>query len=454
MTDWHLATVFEAIADTIGDRPALICGDVTRSWSEFDDRSARLATMLTQQGLGVDSKVGIYLHNSNEYLEAHHGIMKIRGCPINTNYRYEEEELVYLLNNADVEAIFYQSTYASRIDAIRDRLDKVKCYIQVEDGSCQPLLEGAQEFETAIATAEPMPRIERFSDDLYMFYTGGTTGMPKGVMYNIGDHCALMTDVYATINEISRPETINDLVETIRSATTNNALPVGLICCPLMHATGMWTGAMLTQLSGGAVVTVDQLGFDADRFWREAEKHRASTVTLVGDAMASQLLDALDKAKQNNDTYDLSSIKYMASSGVMWSKEIKEGLLAHHDMLLVDTMGSTEGSMGLSLSSREMPPATAKFALNKNVKVYTEDGREVVSGSDEIGMIATQNEMLGYYKDPEKTAQTVREIDGKRWVFPGDYATVRADGTIDLWVGGLCVSIQLEKRYFRKWKKR
>ena len=160
MTDWHFATAYEIIADTIGDRPALICGDVTRTWQEYDDRAARIAAVLTDHGLEPGSKTGIYLHNSNEYLEAHHGINKLRGCPINVNYRYHEEELSYLLNNADTEAIVYQATYADRIAAIRDKLDKLKCLIQVDDDSGNPLLDGAVDYESAIGSAEPMPRCE------------------------------------------------------------------------------------------------------------------------------------------------------------------------------------------------------------------------------------------------------------------------------------------------------
>jgi len=187
MTPWHFATAYEAIADTIGDTTALICGDVSRTWREYDDRAARLAQHLASSGLSIDSKVGIYLHNSNEYLEAHHGIMKIRGCPINVNYRYQEDELVYLLNNADAEAIVFQGSYADRIAAIKDRLEQVRCLIQVDDGSGHPLVEGAADYESLIAHTDPMPRIDRSPGDLYMLYTGGTTGMPKGVMYSNGE---------------------------------------------------------------------------------------------------------------------------------------------------------------------------------------------------------------------------------------------------------------------------
>ena len=186
--DFHFATAFELIADTLPDEPALICGDATRTWGEFDERAARIAAVLNAHGLGPAAKVGIYLHNSNEYSEAHHGIFKIRGCPINVNYRYKSDELTYLLDNADAEAVIFQSTYAMRIWEIREKLPRVKVWIQVDDGT-ESLLHGAIDFERSIRSASPAPRIDRPVDDVYMLYTGGTTGMPKGVMYHNGTFC-------------------------------------------------------------------------------------------------------------------------------------------------------------------------------------------------------------------------------------------------------------------------
>ena len=445
MTDWHFATAYEAIADMINDRPALICGDVIRSWGEFDDRGARIASVLSEHGLGPGSKVGLYLRNCNEYQEAHHGVMKIRGCPINVNYRYQEEELIYLLNNADVEAVIFQGCYADRVKAIQDRLEQAKCFIQVDDGSAHPSVNGCLDYESAIAAAEPMPRIDRSADDLFMFYTGGTTGMPKGVMYNGGAVCELLAGQGA-LTGAPVPGNIEQLKRFVSSAADKNSLPVSLVCCPLMHATGMWGGSLGAHLSGGAVVTINQLGLDPNQLWRLTEQHRVSLVTIVGDAVARPMLAALNEAKEGGKPYDLSSVKLIQSSGVMWSKEIKDGLLEYQDMLLFDSMGSTEGGMGRSLSSRESSLETAKFEQGENVKVFTDDGREVKPGSEEMGMVGTQSGMLGYYKDPEKTARTVREIDGERWVFPGDYATVESDGTLNLLGrGSMCINTAGEK---------
>ncbi len=445
MADWHLATAFEQIADTIGDRPALICNNVIRTWREYDDRAARLAKVLTDHGLGPNSKAGIYLHNSNEYLETHHGICKLRGCPINVNYRYKEEELVYLLNNADAEALIYQAAYADRISAIRDQLDHVRCLIQVDDESGATLLDGALAYEEVIASTDPMPRIDRQQDDLYMLYTGGTTGMPKGVMYANGLHAQGLA-LFAARLGVTPSETVDDLPRNIDAAANGAGLPVGLVCCPLMHGTGMWVGAIITHLAGGAVVTVNRLGLDPHHLWSQAAQHRASLLTIVGDAFARPLLNALNEAHDQGNPYDISSVQTMISSGVMWSQEVKDGLLAHNDMVLIDAMGSTEGGMGSSESSRHTHASTAKFQLNPNVKVFNDDNEEVAPGSGEMGMIATQSAMLGYYKDPEKTAQTVREIDGARYVFPGDYATVESDGSITLLGrGSMCINTAGEK---------
>jgi len=445
VSEWHFATAYEVIADTLGDKPALICEDVTRTWSEYDDRAARLASALVAHGLGTDSKVGIYLHNSNEYLEAHHAVMKLRGCPINVNYRYKEEELGYLLDNADAEAVIYQSSYADRIAAIKGQLPKVKCYIQVGDGSGTELLSGSLDYESVIASADPMARINRSPEDIYMLYTGGTTGMPKGVMYANGEHCAGLSGIGALLGT-PVPETFADLEKCVAKTEEMGMRPTGLVCCPLMHGTGIWIGAMVPQLAGGTVITVKQLGLDPDLLWGQVQTHGANMVTIVGDAFARPMLAALGQAKSRGEPYDLSTVKIMASSGVMWSQEIKDALLEHHDMMLFDAMGSSEGSMGSSVATRDMPAKTASFQMNEDVKVFTDDNREVQPGSGEIGMVGTPSAMRGYYKDPEKTANTVREIDGIRWVFPGDYATIEEDGSLTLLGrGSMCINTAGEK---------
>ena len=445
MAEWHLATAYEIIADTVGDQPALICDNVIRTWTEYDDRASRIAGILTEHGVAAGAKVGIYLHNCNEYQEVHHGINKLRGCPVNINYRYKEEELVYLLNNADAEAVVYQSTYAERIETIRGQVDNLKCLIQLADDSDTPLIPGAIDFEEAVSTARPMARIERKADDLYMLYTGGTTGMPKGVMYDNGMQCMGLAR-FSQFHGVEVSETMEDLPDNIIRLQTDVGLPRGLVCCPLMHGTGMWVGSIATQLAGGAAITVKHLGLKPDELWMEAQQHRATMLTIVGDAFARPMLGSLNEAHDRGKPYDISSIKLIISSGVMWSQDIKEGLLKHNDMTLIDAMGSTEGSMGSSISTRESAATTAKFEPDENMKVFNENNKPVEPGSGEIGMIATQGSMIGYYKDPKKTAQTVREIDGERYIFPGDFATIEADGGVTLLGrGSMCINTAGEK---------
>lgn len=441
--DLHFASAWEVISDQLGDQTALIGDSGVRSWREFDQRAAAVAAILTEHGLGPDSKVGTYLHNSNEYVEAQYGVFKIRGCPINVNYRYKADELVYLLDNADVEAIVYQGCYAMRIWEIRDRLPKLKLLIQVDDHT-EMLLEGAIDYESGIARTAPMPRIERDPSDVYMLYTGGTTGMPKGVMYPGGEFCAFLTAMGANARGLPPPEQLSDLPAYLKSIEEP---PVSLAACPLMHGTGMWLGCMLPLMSGGSVVTTSKLGLDPHLLWSLVETHRVTDVVIVGDAFARPLLAALDEAEARNNAYDLSSLKQIASSGVMWSAETKAGLLRHHDVILNDIMGSTEGGMGGSVTTRESQVDTAKFQLNDGVTVITDDGRKVEPGSGEIGRVATSTFVpLGYYKDPKKSAETFREIDGVRYSFPGDYATVAADGTINLLGrGSVCINTAGEK---------
>jgi len=446
--DFHFATAFELIADTIPDDPALICGNVTRTWGELDDRAARIAGLLNTHGLEPGAKVGIYLHNSNEYSEAHHGVFKMGGCPINVNYRYKSDELTYLLDNADAEAVIYQSTYAMRIWEIREKLPKVKAWIQVDDGT-ESLLQGAVDYERSIRNTAPAPRISRPGDAVYMLYTGGTTGMPKGVMYHNGEFCRGLAAGGFALAGVPAPESVAQFPDRVRAVKEKGALPRSLTACPQMHGTGMWLGTLLPMLCGGAVVTISKLGLDPDLVFSEVENHAVTDITIVGDAFAKPMLGALDAAQARGTPYNLTSLKRIISSGVMWSSETKQGLLTHHDMMLMDTMGSTEGGMASNVSTRGNAAQTAKFQLSEGVRVFTDEGRVVVPGSGETGKIGLSGSVpIGYYKDPKKSAETFREIDGVRYSFPGDYARVEADGTITLLGrGSMCINSAGEKVY-------
>ncbi len=441
--EFHFATAWEATADHCGDRLAVVTDHRRTSWRDLEDRAARIAQVLTEHGLGVDSKVGTYLHNSAEYIESQFAAFKIRGCPINVNYRYKADELVYLLDNADAEAVIFQASYAMRIWEIRDQLPKVKVFIQVDDGT-EALLDGAIDYESAVTRTNPMPRIEREAADVYMLYTGGTTGMPKGVMYPGGEFCFNLTALGAMSRELEPPASIETLPDYLASVPTP---PVSLVACPLMHGTGMWLGAMVPMSAGGTVVLTSKLGLDPDLLWGLVEENKVTDMVIVGDAFARPLLSALDEAEKRGHAYDVSSVQRITSSGVMWSSEIKQGLLRHHDMILQDIMGSSEGGMGSSITTREGAAKTAKFELNDGVAVFTDDGRRVEPGSGEIGKIATSGSVpIGYYKDPVKSAETFKEIDGVRYSFPGDYAQVEADGSITLLGrGSVCINTAGEK---------
>ncbi len=447
MSEMHFATVWELIADEQPDAPALICNDVSRSWREYENRAARVAGYLDQQGHKPDAKIGLYLHNCNEYLESQFGIMKMRGVTINVNYRYHQGELVYLLDNADCEALIYQACYASRVEAIRDQLPNIKTWIRIDDDSGESI-SGDIEFEALISNTDPMPRIERSIDDIYMLYTGGTTGMPKGVMYSCGQMTQFLTMGWTMLGGLEEaPPTPEALAIASAAMTQSGNQLVSLTTCPLMHGTGMWIGSIVPHLMGGAVVTIGELGLNPELIWQEVTRNKASFVVIVGDAFAKPLLAELDKARDEGKPHDISSVKIIMSSGVMWSSQVKQGLLEHQDMVLIDAMGSTEGSMGVSTASRAEMSQTARFQMNESVKVFNDNDEEVAPGSGEMGMIGTPgNVPLGYYKDPVKSAETFREIGGERYSFPGDFATVEADGSITLLGrGSKCINTAGEK---------
>ena len=429
----HFATVWEAITDEIGDTTAVVHGDVRRTWSEFDERSARLASAFVSAGLGPDSKVGLYLYNGNEYLEAQYAAFKMRGVAVNVNYRYLDDELWYLLDNSDAEALVFHSSLGDRVGRVIDRLPKLKLLIEVDDGESGtiPL---AQSFETVVAGHDPMKRITRNEDDIYMLYTGGTTGMPKGVMYAIGGMTAgYLTSGFPLLG-LPVPGSPSEVGSLVKQATEAGNRLISIPCAPLMHGTGIWLGAFIPMLAGGQVVTMQSRSLDANELLGLVQTERATNLTIVGDAFAKPIIRAIDDAAQSGSPYDTSSLKMIISSGVMFTSEVKEQVLDRiEQVVIVDAMGSTEGAMGISMSMKGLPPSTAKFSQMPDTKVFTDDGRQVLPGSGEVGMVAAGgNVPLGYFKDAEKTARTFKVIDGVRYSFPGDMATVNEDGSINL----------------------
>lgn len=428
----HFADIWETVADAVPDAAALIHGDLRRIWRDYESRAARLAGAFSAAGIGPGAKVAIYARNAPEYLETQFALFKMRAISVNVNYRYVENELLYLLDNADCEAVVFQAEFASLLAAIRDRLPKLKLFVEVADHSGAHL-DGAQDYEAMIAATQPMARIARSEDDIFMFFTGGTTGMPKGVMYRMGDYCRGRLRTFEN-RGYARPQSARELAGFVRRLATEDALPVSLPACPLMHATGLWIGAFQPHVLGGVVVTMPARRFDPALLWQEVAAHRVSELTIVGDAFAKPMLAALNAAREAGKPFDTSSLRAISSSGVIFSAETKKALLDHCDITILDAMGSTEGRVSTAICSRAVPPApTARFPKTETAKVFADDGREVTPGSGEIGVLACGDVVpLGYYKDAEKSARTFRTIAGRRYSFPGDHATVAEDGTIVL----------------------
>ena len=434
--EMHFATVWEAIADVLPDSPALVHGEVRRTWGEYENRAARLASAFSTAGLGPHSKVGLYLYNSNEYLESQFAGFKMRAVPVNVNYRYLDGELAYLLDNSDAEAIVFHRSLGDRVARVRDRLPGLKLLVEVDDDPSPggPLrVEGATSYEELVSAHEPMPRIARREDDLYIHYTGGTTGMPKGVMYAIGGITGWFVHVGFSSLGLTAPDPaqIPSLVEgPVRAGQRAIFIPV----CPLMHGTGMFLGAFVPHLLGGTVVTLEQRSLDARELLAVAQRERATVLVIVGDAFAKPIVRALDEAAQAGKPYDLTALQMIGSSGAMWTTEVKAALLELVPHLaLLDVIGSTEGSIGQNLMTKGLTTETALFSQDEATKVFTESDREVVPGSGEIGMVASGgNVPLGYYKDAAKSARTFRVIDGVRYSFAGDLATVEEDGSLRL----------------------
>ena len=274
----------------------------------------------------------------------------------------------------------------------------------------------------------------RSEDDIYMLYTGGTTGMPKGVMYDMASHVGLFLRSGFPFLGQRVPRAADEVAPLVQAITEAGNRMIAIPCAPLMHGTGLWLGAFASHLTGGEVITLTSRTLDPHEVLRTAQARRATSLVIVGDAFAKPLVAAIDEAAGRGEPYDLTSIGVILSSGVMWTTEVKEQLLERiPHVVLFDAIGSTEGSMGNQMSTRGASTETAKFTQNPTTKVFAEDGREVTPGSDEIGLVAAGGFVpIGYFKDPGKTERTFRTVDGVRYAFPGDLAKVAADGTLIL----------------------
>lgn len=439
--DWNFADVWDIAAAVLSGNLCQIQGERRFTWAEFERRASGLARALVGAGLREQSKVAQYLYNCPEYLESVYASFKAGLVPVNTNYRYEDRELVYLWDNSDTEAIVFHGVFTERLERLRSQLKRMKLFLWVDDGSGERP-QWAVDYEEAVTSAsdggDGTAPWGRKGDHLYMLYTGGTTGMPKGVMWRQDDLYRVFA--LSTGGEPGEPDP-----SVVAKRLASSTPPVGLPACPLMHGTGAITAFQILNL-GGCLVTLTGRHFDPEELLDTVEKEKVNSVSIVGDAFAKPILRALDA---NPGRWDLSSLRVMISSGVMWSQKTKEGLLGHNPgMMLVDAFSSSEAlGMGQSVSAGGQTARTAKFRLGDRARVIREDGTDVKAGSGEVGMVALKGpNPIGYYKDPEKTARTFREIGGERYVVPGDFATVEADGTIKLLGrGSVCINSGGEK---------
>ena len=438
---WNFADLWEAAAEVLPDATAQVQGKRRYSWAEMDTRANGVARWLVDRGVDRQDKVAQYRYNCPEYMESMFGVFKAGLVPVNTNYRYGPEELVYLWDNADAVAGIFHGTFSDTVEALRPRLPKIKGWLWVDDGS-GPCPDWAEPYEE-VANSDP-GRVEaswgRSGDDLYMLYTGGTTGMPKGVMWR-------QDDLFYILNGGAMRKLPEDSLDAARAELANGPGVVGMPACPLMHGTGALS-TMSIMCGGGTVVTLEGRKLDPKELLDAVQSERVNAMAIVGDAFAKPLLAALDAEPGR---WDISSLMLIVSSGVMWSEATKQGLLRHHPgMLLADSLGSSEAvGMGMSVSAGGSTAQTAKFNLGENARVITEDGRDVAPGSGEIGMVALKGRVpVGYYKDEQKSAATFRVIDGQRYSIPGDFATVEADGSLKLLGrGSVCINTGGEKVY-------
>jgi len=448
MTDWNFADVYEAVAARVPDRPCQIQGDRVITWAQFDARANALAADLLDAGLTHQSKVAAYLYNGPEYLETYVAAFKGGFAPVNTNYRYGHDEIVYLFDNADAEAVVFHASFGDLVEKVRHELPKVKRWYCVADGTA-PVPFWAVDYETVVtgsmadAVVGPVKGPwGRSGDDLLLLYTGGTTGMPKGVMWRQDDLFNVLGSGGNPILGIGPAASVDELVGRMGEDWPAFVL---LSACPLMHGTGQFSSLIAMNL-GGSVVTLPSRHFSVDELLGIVQHRRVNSIIIVGQAFADPILDHLDA---NPGAYDLSSVIMMSSSGVMWSQDNKEGLLRHMPQAaLFDSFGSSEAvGMGASVSTAGGASQTARFMLGPSCAVFTEDGRRVAPGSGERGLVAVSGFIpLGYYKDEAKTAQTFRTFEGQRWTVPGDWAEVNDDGTLVLLGrGSVCINTGGEK---------
>ena len=424
---FNLADLFEAAVDAFGEREYLVADGNRRTYAEMEERANRLAHHLLEAGVGPGDHVGIYSYNSVEWVETAWAVFKIRAVWININYRYVEEELRYLFTNANLKALVFQREFAPHVAALRDSLPTLEHLIIIEDGTDEADPgDDVVAYEDALAAGSPLRDFEpRSEEDLYILYTGGTTGMPKGVVWQHKDVVfALGGGVDPTTNtRLERPE---EFVERGQGFVITH-LPIA----PLMHGATQWSVLGRSFVGDRIILTAR---FDAERVWRTAADEKVNSMMVTGDAMAKPLVEVLDTKL---DEFDLSNLFAVVSSAALFSAPVKDRYFVHlPNIMITDAIGSSEsGNNGMTVVTKDTTAMKSGPTVSRlgDTVVFDEDMVQVEPGSGVIGKIARSGDIpVGYYNDPVKTAEVFITVDGTRYVMPGDFATVESDGSITL----------------------
>lgn len=436
---YQLADLFESVVDKVPDREALVIDPVRLTYRELDERCNQLAHHLVEAGIGRGDHVGCYLMNCSEYVEAMIACFKIGAVPVNVNYRYVEAELRYLFDNADLKAVVFDTEFSGRLAKVAPEIETLEHLLAVDSGggAAAALPDGAVRYEDAVAD-QPTTRDGltdgRTPDDRYMLYTGGTTGMPKGVVWRHEDiFFAGMGGGNPVGEPVTRPEEIAERVDPDNPGITLFA------AAPLMHGAA-FLGTFIGFFGGNRVVSLRK--YDGEAAMELLEREKALTISLVGDAMAVPLIEAMDRKE-----YDVSGWFIISTAGAIMSQSIRDRLKEHVPHLtILDSYGSSETGYNGMAADGSSPDEGLKFTVTDRTAVINGD-HLVEPGSDEVGRVAqTGNIPVEYYNAPEKTAETFVEVDGKRWVLTGDAATVDADGVIHfLGRGTVCINSGGEK---------
>ncbi|MHB1516885.1 MAG: acyl-CoA synthetase [Acidimicrobiales bacterium] len=423
---FNLADLFESAVDAFGDREYLLACGERRTFAEMDRRANRLAHFLASEGVGPGDHVGIYSLNCVEWVEAAWAIFKLRAVWININYRYVNDELRYLFDNADLVGLVHQAEFGPQVARLLPDLPDLRLLIGIVDGAGTSLIDGAIAYEEAMARGgSERDFAPRSGDDHYILYTGGTTGMPKGVVWRHEDvFYALGGGVDPHTNtRIERPE---ELIEKGRAGQVT-LLPIA----PLMHGATQWS-VLGQSFVGNRTILVPK--FEPEQVWRLVETERVNSIMITGDAMGKPLIEALDVPGAD---FDLSSLLAVTSSAALFSAPVKDEFFRHlPNIVIVDAIGSSESgnngmvTMGKGHTAMKSGPTVSALG---NTVVFDEHLRVVEPGSGVIGKIARYGDIpVGYYNDPEKTAEVFVTVDGRRYVMPGDFATIEKDGSITL----------------------